>query len=140
MVNKVIDGMAEAINGAFGDEVEIYIEPVKQGLVPTSFTIRALDSHIDRFLNNRFKRTCLMEVNYFPADELNPRTEIQSKIEALFNALEVINVGEGKVRGIQADYKIVDDVLVAVVKYVFYTYKIEDKEYMEELTQEINAK
>ena len=139
MVNEVIKGMAEAIDGAFGDTTEIFCEPVLQDLQPRSFTVRALDSHIDRFFGERFKRTCLMEVNYFPESELEPRTEIQSVIDPLFDALEVINVAEGKVRGVQANAKIVDNVLVYIVKYVFYVIKIGDKEYMETLTQNINA-
>lgn len=139
MVNKVIDGMAEAINKAFGDEVEIFSEAIMQDLQPRSFSIHTIDARIDRFFGQRFKRTCLMEVNYFPEDDNNPRTEIQGVIDTLFDALEVIKVADGKVRGVQADSKIVDGVLVYVVKYVFYVIKIDDKEYMEELTQYINA-
>ena len=140
MVNKVIDGMAEAMYNAFGEDVEIYTEPVKQGLIPSSFSVRAIHSYIDRSLNNQFKRTCLMEVNYFPQSDIDPRSEIQSKIDTLFDALEVIKIQGVKVRGIKADYRIVDDVLVATLRYVFYTIRVEDIEYMADLTQSIQAR
>lgn len=139
MINKVIDGITSAIYKEFGAEHEIYNEQVIQDLADASFSVRCVDCKIDRFLNNKFRRTCFMEINYFPADKLNPKTEIQGVIDALFDCLEVIKVDGYPVRGIKAESRIVDNVLVYTLTYIIFTYKVEDVEYMLELTQDIRA-
>ena len=139
MVNKLISGMTEAIYNAFGEGHEIYSESVLQDLAPSSFSVRCVNCKIDRFLNNKFRRTCFMEVNYFPSNKINPRDEIQGVIDALFDCLEVIRVDGYKVRGIKAETRIVDTVLVYTLTYIFFTYKQEEIEYMLDLAHDIRA-
>ena len=139
-VNKVIDGVVAGICREFGEDYDIYTNDVPQNLNTAAFSVRVLDAKIDRFLNNKFERFNLVEIDYFPESTSEPREEIQGILDRLYMELEVISVAGVPVRGIKMDSKIVDNVLVFLIHYNFYTYMKEHKEYMEELTQTINAK
>ena len=39
MVNKIVDGIVQAISAAYGEEYEIYTENVEQGLTEPCFLI-----------------------------------------------------------------------------------------------------
>lgn len=141
-VNNIIDGICEAINNEFGDDYEIYTEVVEQGLKNPCFTVSCVRTDITQRLGNRYKRTNLFCVYYFPSDNIEKRLPAQDVKERLYNALEYITVDNDLTRGTKMDGTIVDSVLVFMVNYDMEVFKIsnDNDSKMEVIDTSINAK
>lgn len=141
-VNNIIDGICEAINNEFGDDYEIYTEVVEQGLKNPCFTVSCVRTDITQRLGNRYKRTNLFCVYYFPSDNIEKRLPAQDVKERLYNALEYITVDNDLTRGTKMDGTIVDNVLVFMVNYDMEVFKVsnDNDSKMEVIDTSINAK
>lgn len=133
MINDIVIGIAQALNGTFGDKYEIYSDEVEQGLQEPCFLILLIDSGNERMIGNRFKRKQTFNILYFPKnDETN--NDMYSIGEKMNDALEFISFGDGKLMGTDTSFKIVDDVLSFLIDYNFTTIKQINNDYMKELT------
>ena len=56
MINKIIDGISEAIFTEFGDGYDIYTESIEQGLIEPCFSILCLNPTNDLFLGKKQAR------------------------------------------------------------------------------------
>lgn len=121
MINKIIDGISVAINSCFGDDYEIYTEPVEQGLKEPCFSIVCINPTIEQFLGTRYFRTNQFCVHFFPSSS-DKRAECYSVMERLTNALEIIEVEGEKVRGTKMNGEF-DDMLHFFVNYDMFVYK-----------------
>ena len=131
MINKIIDGISVAINSEFGDNHEIYTEPIRQGLKEPCFSIICLNPTFEQFLGKRYFRTNQFCIHYFPSSK-EPRSECNSVTEKLFNALEIITVDGKQIRGTEMTSEYVDDVLNFFVNYDLFVYKdVDDEPIME---------
>lgn len=54
MVNKIVDGIVQAISAAYGEEYEIYTENVEQGLTEPCFLIECINPSFEQFLGRRY--------------------------------------------------------------------------------------
>lgn len=138
MLNALIDGIVAAIQKTFGDDYPIYTDGVEQGLNEPCFSIRIVKPTITQFLGNRYFRTNLVAVHYFPKS-YGDNTEMNIVIEKLFSTLEYIHVSGGLTRGTKPDLHVEDGVGIFTINYDFFVYKIENedgenKEMMETLT------
>lgn len=134
MLNALIDGIVAAIQETFGDDYPIYTDGVEQGLKEPCFSVRIVKPTIKQFLGNRYFRTNLAAVHYFPAS-YGDNTEMNTVVEALFSALEYIHVSGTLTRGTKPDFHVEDGVGIYTINYDFFVYKTEtDEETMETLT------
>lgn len=134
MLNALIDGIVAAIQETFGDDYPIYTDGVEQGLKEPCFSVRIVKPTIAQFLGNRYFRTNLAAVHYFPAS-YGDNTEMNTVVEALFSALEYIHVSGALTRGTKPDFHVEDGVGIYTINYDFFVYKTEtDEETMETLT------
>lgn len=134
MLNALIDGIVAAIQETFGDDYPIYTDGVEQGLKEPCFSVRIVKPTITQFLGNRYFRTNLVAVHYFPAS-YGDNTEMNTVVEALFPALEYIRVSGALTRGTKPDFHVEDGVGIYTINYDFFVYKTEtDEETMETLT------
>lgn len=134
MLNALIDGIVAAIQETFGDDYPIYTDGVEQGLKEPCFSVRIVKPTITQFLGNRYFRTNLVAVHYFPAS-YGDNTEMNTVVEALFPALEYIHVSGALTRGTKPDFHVEDGVGIYTINYDFFVYRTEtDEETMETLT------
>lgn len=135
MINKIIDGISISLNAEFGDGYRIETDRIKQGLKEPCFTIRCIKPTNELFRGNKYFRTNQFCIHYFPSGD-DPETEINDVIDRLYDALEVISVGDDQTRGTDMHGEVDEGVLSFFVNYDMFVYKQVEKDNMEEL--EIN--
>lgn len=133
MINDIVIGIAQALNGAFGDDYEIYSQEVEQGLKEPCFLILLVDSSNERIIGSRFKRKQPFNILYFSKDD-ETTNDMYSVGERMNDALEFISFRDGKLMGTEMSFKVIDGVLNFLVDYNFTTIKQINNDYMKELT------
>lgn len=138
MINKIIDGICEALDSEFG--FEIYTETIEQGLQEPCFSVLCLNPTIENFFGKRYFRTNQFCIHYFPETN-QKRSECCSVMERLFNVLEIITVDGDLVRGTDIHSEIESDVLHFFVNYDMYVYKeTEEQQMMESYSHSTDVK
>ena len=139
MINKIIDGISIAINSEFGDDYEIYMESIEQGLKEPCFSILCLNPTIEQFLGQRYFRTNQFCIHYFPKSS-ERQYECNEVAERLFECMEFITVDGDLVRGNSLHTEISDGVLSFFVNYDLFIRKTEEVAIMEILKLETESK
>jgi hypothetical protein len=57
MINSIIEAISVSLNGEFGDDYEIHMEEIKQGLKEPCFFIACLNPTNNLFMGKRYERT-----------------------------------------------------------------------------------
>ncbi len=133
MINSIIEAIAIALNGEFGDSYKTYTEELRQGLKEPCFFVSCINPTNELFLWRRYFRENQFVVQYFPKDKQNARQECNAVADRLYLCLEWLNVTGDPVMGSRMHYEIVDDVLSFFVNYNMFVRKTEDKTPMEDL-------
>ena len=135
MINAVKDGIIAALVAEFPD-VPVYDEPVEQGIVEPSFSVRCVNPEQRRFRGKRYFQKNLFEVVYFPPIK-NRYQNSNETVQRLFNCLEIITLPDNtKIMG--RDMKSYTDdsfTVIFTVKYQDFLYKNEDTALMETLEE-----
>lgn len=140
MIDEIIAGISLALNAEFGDDVKIYPEQQKQGFEGPCFFILSIQPSDDLFLGKRHFRRYPFVVHYFPASDLEPKQECYGVAERLYDCLEHITVQGSPSRGTQMKFTVEDGVLIFLVNYDMFVYKVEETTAMGELSNNITAK
>lgn len=122
MIKNITDGICIAINGEFGENYEIYTETVKQGLEAPCFSILCVNPTSKQFLGNRYYRTNLFCIHYFPGTD-EPKAECMAVMERLYLALEYISVDGQLFRGTNMHGEMSDDALSFFVNYDTFVFR-----------------
>lgn len=135
MINDVKDGIVAALVAAFPN-VPVYDEPVSQGIVEPSFSVRCVRPEQRLFRGNRYFQNDLFEVVYFPP-VTNRYQSSNETVEKLFNCLEIITLSDkGTIRGKDMKANTLEDfTVVFTVRYSDFLYKTESKDLMTELEE-----
>ena len=144
-VNMIIEAIAAALNGQFGEEYTVYAEDVKQGLSEPCFFIscinpsdRQLMGNANRhFLASRYYRENRFCIQYFPLEENNGRQESYDKAERLFGCLEEINADGDIIRGTDMNFEYTDGILSFFVSYNFFVYRTREPTVMEKFERDV---
>lgn len=144
-VNLIIEAIAAALNGEFGEEYAVYAEEVKQGLSEPCFFIscinpsdRQLMGNANRhFLAARYYRENRFCIQYFSLDENNGRRESYDKAERLFGCLEEISADGDIIRGTDMNFEYTDGILSFFVSYNFFVYKTREPTVMEKFERDV---
>lgn len=140
MINQTIDGISVKLNQVFGDEVRIYSEDIKQGLTEPCFFIMVLNPSHEQGLGVKGIRRQPFDIHYFPS-VVGSNLELQTMATNLYEAVDMITVGEGLVRGTQMSHRVVDGVLHFFVSYNMHvTQATTAEDAMEELTHDSSLK
>lgn len=139
MINKLIDGIAAALDKEFGDAYEIYTEDIEQGLTEPCFLITCVSPKSELFRGYRYYRENLFMVQYFPNGP-DFRNESMAVQERLYLALESVMADGRVIFGSNMEGEYVDGVLHFKVSYNTFMDKAETVDPMETLTQQINLK
>lgn len=116
MNNECVDGVVAKIFESFPD-IPIYTEDIEQDLAEPSFMVDFTESNQEHKLDKRYYRSMLINVHYFPSNQGNNRTEINSVFNELFEILEFITIGENLIMGKNFETHIEDDVGIFTCTY-----------------------
>ena len=139
MINKIVDGMVQALNAEFGTEYEVYTEDVEQGLQEPCFLIKCVTPSIQQKLDRRYRLNNVFCVHYFPISE-DEQTECLDVQMRLYGSLELIEHDGSLIRGTQIHSEISDGVLHFFVNYDFFAMKPKEETAMETLEVDQNVK
>lgn len=134
MINSIIEAVSVALNGEFGDDYEIHMEEIEQGLTEPCFFIFCLNPSNDLFLGKRYFRTNPFCIQYFPASKEKQR-EYNEAAERMYECLEYVTIdGDSKpIRGTKMKHEVVDGVLNFFVNYDCFIYKAKEQTAMGEM-------
>lgn len=137
MINDIIDGIAGALNKAFGAECTIYKEGIPQGFKEPCFSILHIMGENVPYLTGRYLKKNRFDIHYFPTPGNREKTEMYDVENKLHFALEYINVLDILFRGTKMSSEIVDGVLHFFVNYDrFVGVQEAELPHMETLTTE----
>lgn len=140
MINKIIDGIIDALETEFGDGYEVYTENIEQGLEEPCFSIRCLNPTMEHFFGKRYFRTNQFCIHYFPQSS-DKQNECFAVLERLFQVMEYIIVGDDLTRGTEMNSEWNGDVLHFFVNYNMFVNDVEVVDnYMESLEQHSGVK
>ena len=123
MIQQVLDGITHKLREGFGADISIYHDALEQGFKAPCFFVQMISPAQEQFLNNRFTRTHVVDVVYFPKEK-DPSSEIASVTEKLFFWLKLIPLKDenGNTRASRPHAQIVDGVLHFIVNYDMTVY------------------
>lgn len=133
MINKIIDGISNAIFEKFREGYEIYSEHMPQGFKEPCFFILCLNPSENQVLGMRYHRTYLFNIQYFPKSKKEFYKEIYDVQSKLTDCLEFINVENGVIQGTKRRDEIHDKILNFFVNYNVHVLKKEEYDLMGEL-------
>ena len=141
MINAIIEAISISLNVEFGDDYEIHMEEIKQGLKEPCFFIACLNPTTEQFLGKRYQCTNQFCVQYFPKTA-DKRRECTDVAERMIWCLEYITLdGDTKpIRGAKMRYEIVDGVLNFFVNYDLFILRSEEQTAMETITASTDVK
>lgn len=138
MINDVKDGIVAALVAAFPG-VPVFDEPVEQGIVEPSFSVRCVNPNRNLYRGKRYFESDLFEVVYFPpvTDRYQNSNET---VDKLFDCLEILTLpDESTIRGRDMKSHTNEDfTVIFTVKYSDFMYKA-DETPEEPITQVINS-
>ena len=140
MINSIIEGISISLNAEFGDNYTTYTENVEQGLKEPCFFVFCINPTNRVFLGKRYFKTHQMCIQYFPVNRDRRKEECNAISERLFDCLEHITVQGSPSRGTQMKFTVEDGVLIFLVNYDMFVYKVEETTAMGELSNNITAK
>jgi len=116
MLNETVNGIAQKLSDMFGDEYEIHIDAVEQGLKEPCFLIVCLTGNQQQEIGTLYERKQAFDIHYFPKANKITR-EVNSVISLLNMELEYINVNSNLVRGTKMKHEVINGVLHFFVNY-----------------------
>lgn len=140
MINKIIDGISEAIFSEFGNDYEIYTESIEQGLKEPCFSIVCLNPTNNLFRDKKYFRQNQFCIHFFPVTQ-NKKEECNAVIEKLYSCLEYIEIAaNGKTMGTNMKSEYSDGILNFFVNFDMYVFKIEESEKMDSYNSKTDVK
>lgn len=132
MITEIIEAISVALNSEFGDDYEIHMEEIRQGLTGPCFFITCLNPSLKPLAGNRYQCTNQFCINYFPESE-EKQQECNAVGERMVWCLEYITKdGDSKpIRGTKMNYEVIDGVLNFFVNYDCIVTKTESQTAME---------
>ena len=132
MITEIIEAISVALNSEFGDDYEIHMEEIRQGLTEPCFFITCLNPSLKPLAGNRYHCTNQFCINYFPESE-EKQQECNAVGERMIWCLEYITKdGDSKpIRGTKMNYEVIDGVLSFFVNYDCIVTKTESQTAME---------
>lgn len=131
MVQAVVAGIAHALRGAFGEDIPIYADRVEQGLRPPCFSVNLLSREEKRMPGRRVRHLLPFEVLFFPA-LAQKKIEIWETERRMREALALIPVEDGFLRGGRIKSEQADGVLRVRADYSFFSLAPDDTQRMRE--------
>lgn len=123
MINAIIEAISVSLNSVFGDDYEIHMEEIRQGLTEPCFFISCINPTNALFFCTRYFRSNQFCIQYFPKTEEKQR-ECNFVAEKMWMCLEYITIAgdEKPLRGTKMNAEVVDGILNFFVNYDYFIY------------------
>lgn len=108
--NDIINVIDYTIKSAFPG-VSVYKENVIQGTELPYFFIEEVESKYKHAIGRKYKKQVSLLIKYFSNSELNAKNEMHNVSEKLADILELMQYESVVLRGINANSKLIDNVL-----------------------------
>lgn len=129
--NSIRDGVSLALHAAFPSPAQIHGGGVKQGLHPGDFNVVMPGAGHSQELGQRYKRTPIVDVIYYPRKD---NSECYDIADQLTNLLESITTPEGDVvHAASCTWSVTDGVLHMLLAYDHFVYRPREEIMMGEL-------
>ncbi len=129
MLNSIINGIAIALSNDFAG-LDIYTEPVEQGIKKPCFEVVCEKVDSKQLLGNRFQYGTSFKITYHPSGS-EPNSECLAQLEKLSVCLVAIQVEDIVVRARNISAEIIESKLVFSCDYNLIYFKVEDIDKME---------
>ena len=125
MLSRVVSAISNTLEKTF-PEVEIYVNKIKQGFEEPCFFIDLLNPSEKQIIGNRYLRSYLFDVVYFPKKKSSE--EIFEVLDKLYSVFEYIELDDGTlIRGIERSSREEDRVLHFFITYEMFIYKLDEE-------------
>ncbi len=122
MLSSIIDGISSALSSEFVG-LDIYTEPVEQGIKKPCFEVVCENVKYMQLLGNRYKYLTDFKIIYYPASQ-TPNGECLDKLEIVGSTLSEIQVDDIVVRARNITADIVENKLILKCKFDLIFFKI----------------
>lgn len=134
-INKIIEGITEALFNEFGDKYSYYKENIKQGFELPCFYIKPIEPYVDEGLNRDNKYINKFDIQFIGQDNGNSNNELYDIYNTLTQVLGYIKIDGRSYKGIKMQSHIENGILHFFINYDFHILKPKDKNFMEHLEQ-----
>ena len=117
MIENIFEAVADALYAEFGKEYKIYSDPTAQGTDEPCFFVLLLNSTFRRIMDNVYRMSNQICIQYLPSDKVNPKTEFRNVIERLMTTVDDITVDGITVHGSDIHNENTDEVLNFFVNF-----------------------
>ncbi|MCI8363397.1 MAG: hypothetical protein HFG34_00355 [Eubacterium sp.] len=136
MVNKILDGITNALYEEFGSKFFIYTEDRQQGVQEPCFFVSCISNTDERWFGNRRKLENRFAVQYLPGTD-EPKRECNEIGSRIMSVLEYIKNATGDLmEGTKFSSELTNGFLTVFVNYDCYTERITQEQRMEKLNVE----
>ena len=139
MMNEIINAVARTIDAVFSESYRVYTERIEQGMEGPCFFILPLSPAYNRYRGQRYYSENSILIQFIPEGR-NRNKDCGDIAVRLFHCLELIELDDCFVRGMDMAYEIVEGVLQFTIHYNLFLYNKNDNEAMETYTQKTEAR
>lgn len=122
MINEIRSGIISALHAAFGNEIAIYEEPMREDANGPCFFVQCTRQTGKRVVGRRFQLDTLFTVQYVPGTT-QKQAECMQVLMSLYGCLELIRAGADLIRGSQMSGEYSSQVLNFYINYDFFAYE-----------------
>jgi hypothetical protein len=125
MLNEIVNGIGLKLSKSFNG-INIHKEELEQGFEEPCFFIDLLNPSEKQIIGNRYLRSYLFDIVYFPKKKSSEETfEVLDK---LYSVLEYIELDDGTlIRGIERSSREEDRILHFFITYEMFIYKLDEE-------------
>ena len=125
MLNEIVNGIGLKLSKSFNG-IDIHKEELEQGFEEPSFFIDLLNTSEKQIIGNRYLRSYLFDIVYFPKKKSSE--EIFEVLDKLYSVLEYIELDDGTlIRGIERSSREEDRILHFFITYEMFIYKLDEE-------------
>ena len=125
MLNEIVNGIGLKLSKSFNG-IDIHKEELEQGFEEPCFFIDLLNPSEKQIIGNRYLRSYLFDVVYFPKKKSSE--EIFEVLDKLYSVFEYIELDDGTlIRGIERSSREEDRVLHFFITYEMFIYKLDEE-------------
>ena len=124
MLNEIVNAISLKLSESF-EGIDVHVNELEQGFEEPCFFIDLLDPSEKQIVGNRYLRSYLFDIAYFPKNK--SQTEIFDVLDKMHDVLEYIKLEDGTLmRGLNRNTMEEDNVLHYFVTYEMFIYKVID--------------
>ncbi|BBM48388.1 hypothetical protein JMUB3933_1904 [Leptotrichia wadei] len=125
MLNEIVNAIGLKLSENF-EGIDVHREELEQGFKEPCFFIDLLNPNEKQIVGNRYLRSYLFDIVYFP--ENKKAQDTFETLDKLYSVLEYIELDDGTlIRGIERSSREEDRILHFFITYEMFIYKLDEE-------------